>query len=72
MQLEPAVKKEPFRAPLQEHLPESWEVPESAALPVVQPVAAEAPLTTELGNAIAAPDEFGTGIADAPRDLHET
>jgi hypothetical protein len=31
MHLEPAVKKEPFRAPPREHLPEAWEVEASAA-----------------------------------------
>src|SRR5690349_19738607 len=41
MRLEPAVKKEPFRAPVREHLPESWEVEESAAANPEPPAAAE-------------------------------
>lgn len=44
MHLEPAVKKEPFQAPVREHLPEAWEVEESAAAAAApSPADAEAP-----------------------------
>ena len=47
MHLEPAVKREPFHAPPREHLPEEWEVAESAAPPTGQPTIAEAALALE-------------------------
>ena len=47
MQLQPAVKKEPFRAPAREHLPEEWEIADSAAPRTVEPAAAEAPVALE-------------------------
>jgi len=43
MHLEPAVKKEPFRAPPREHLPEAWEVAESTSPPIAPPTDAEPP-----------------------------
>jgi hypothetical protein len=54
MHLEPAVKKEPFRAPVREHLPEPWEVEESAANPA-PPAAAEIPNQPETPAAENAP-----------------
>ena len=47
MQLQPAVKKEPFRAPAREHLLEEWEVAELAVAPAGQPEVAEAPAALE-------------------------
>ena len=47
MNLELAAKKEPFRAPVREHLPEAWEVEESTAPPIAPPAAAESPAILE-------------------------
>lgn len=42
MHLEPAVKKEPFRAPVREHLPEPWEIEILAAPNTPQPAELQA------------------------------
>jgi hypothetical protein len=47
MHLEPAVEKEPFRAPVREHLPEAWELEESAAAATPSPADADLPATPE-------------------------
>jgi hypothetical protein len=59
MHLEPAVKKEPFRAPPREHLPEAWEVEASAAAnsPPAETAATDNPEPPAVENTPPAPDQ---------------
>ncbi len=67
MHLEPAVKKEPFRAPVREHLPEAWELEEAAAANTTPAETAatnqsEPPAVESTPPATIQPDSGSTGV----------
>ena len=71
MHLEPAVKKEPFQAPVREHLPEAWELEEASAAAAISPPESESPAKLK-HPAAGIPTESAEQPASAPTVVVET